>query len=76
MRTVTVSISDLEYRKFGLKGDKIAFSEFIDVIRRELARQSLEHALDLAEKHGLSKMTMDEIDDEVRAVRANAKNSY
>jgi hypothetical protein len=30
--------------------------------------------LELAEKYGISKMTMDEITNEVKAVRKNAKN--
>jgi hypothetical protein len=36
-------------------------------------RQNLNKCLELAEKHGLSSMTMEEINEEVKAVR-NAKN--
>ena len=74
MRNVTISMSDLEYKNFGLKGDKMAISEFIDLIRRELARQSLNHAVELAEKHGLSDLTMEDIEAEINAVRKNAEN--
>jgi hypothetical protein len=35
----------------------------------------LNKCLELAEKYGLSKMTMDEISEEVKAVRRNAKSS-
>ncbi len=75
MRTLNISISDLEYNKFGLKGDKLSFSEFVDIVSNELSRQTLNDCVELAEKYGLSKMTMDEIIEEVKAVRnANARN--
>lgn len=61
MRTINVSISDLEYNKFGLKSDKLSFSEFVDIISRELSKQTLDECVELAEKYGLSKMSMDEI---------------
>ncbi len=74
MRTLNISISDFEYRKFGIKNDNLSFSEFIDLVSKELTRQNLNKCIELAEKHGLSKMTMDEISKEVKAVRKNAKN--
>lgn len=37
--------------------------------------QNLNKCLELADKYGLSKMTMDEITNEVKAVRNNAKNN-
>ena len=74
MKTLTISISDIEYSKFGLKSDKLAFSDFIDLVSKELTRQNLDKCLELADKYGLSKLTMDEITEEVRTVRRNAKN--
>jgi predicted CopG family antitoxin len=75
MRTINISISDLEYNKFGLKGDKLSFSEFVDIVSNELAKQTLNECVELAEKFGLSKMTMEEISEEVKAVRnAKARN--
>ena len=74
MRTLNVSISDIEYNKFGLKADKLTFSDFIDIVSKELTRQNLDKCLKLADKYGLSKMSMDEITSEVKAVRQNAKN--
>ena len=41
---------------------------------KELTRQNLNKCLELAEKYGLSKMSMDEITNEIKAVRQNAKN--
>lgn len=74
MRTLNISISDLELDKFGIKKDKITFSEFVDLVSKELTRQTLNKCIELAEKYGLSSMTMDEITKEVKAVRKNAKN--
>lgn len=74
MRTLNISISDIEYNKFGLKKDNLAFSDFIDLISKELTRQNLNKCIELADKYGISKMTMDEITNEVKAVRKNAKN--
>jgi hypothetical protein len=74
MRTLNVSISDIEYSKFGLKGDKLTFSDFIELVSKELTRQNLDKTLELADKYGISKMTMDEISEEVKATRKNAKD--
>jgi hypothetical protein len=74
MRTLNISISDIEYNKFGLKEEKLTFTDFIDLVSKELTRQNLSKCVELAEKNSLSKMTMEEITDEVIAVRKNAKN--
>ena len=74
MRTLNVSISEVEYNKFGLKNDNLTFTDFIDIVSKELTRQNLNKCIELADKYGLSKMTMEEITDEVKAVRRNAKN--
>ena len=73
MRTLNVSISDIEYNKFGLKDEKLTFTDFINIVSAELTRQNLKKSLELAEKYGISEMTMDEITEEVNAVRKNAK---
>ncbi len=73
MRTLNISISDLEYNKFGLKDDKLSFSEFVDIVSNELSKQTLKDCVALAENYGLFAMTMDEITEEVKAVRRNAK---
>ncbi|MCO5236613.1 MAG: hypothetical protein M9933_10125 [Chitinophagaceae bacterium] len=76
MRTINIDISDLEFQKFGLKADRLSFSDFVDIISRELSRQNLAKTVELAERYGLSNMTMDEISNEVKVVRNNnAANS-
>ena len=74
MRTLNVSISDLEYNKFGLNQDQISFTDFIELVSKELMRQNLNKCIELASKYGLSKMTMEEISNEVKAVRKDAKS--
>lgn len=75
MRTLNISISDIEYNKFGLQNDQLSFSDFVELISNELSRQNLDKCVELAEKYGLSELTMDEISREVKAVRRNAKNN-
>ncbi len=76
MKTLNISISDVEYNKFGIKKTIISFSDLVDLISREITRQSLNRCIELAEKNGLSKMTMEEITKEVKAARKNAKNRH
>lgn len=74
MRTLNVSISDVEFNKFGLKKDKLSFSDFVELVSKELTKQTLDKGIALSEKYGLSKMSMEEISKEVNAVRKNAKS--
>ena len=74
MRTLNISISDGEYSKFGIKGENLNFSDFIELVSKELTRQNLNKCIELADKYGLSTLTMDEITKEVKAVRSNANN--
>lgn len=69
MRTLNISISDIEYNKFGIKHENLNFTDFIELVSKELTRQNLNKCLELAEKYGLSKMTMSDITNEVKLVR-------
>ncbi len=75
MKTLNILISDLEYNQFGISKDKLSFTEFIDIINNELTKQALNKCVQLAEKYKLSKMSMDEITNEVKSVR-RAKNNH
>lgn len=75
MKTINLFLSDAEYEKFGLKSDSISFSVFLELVQKELTRQRLIESVQMAEKYGLSEMSMDEITEEVKAVRKNAKNN-
>jgi hypothetical protein len=75
MKTINISISELEYDRFGINKERLSFSEFLDIINREISKQTLDKCNKLSEKYGLSRMTMDEITDEVKSVR-NAKSHH
>jgi hypothetical protein len=72
MKTLNVAISDLEYDKFGIKSEKLAFSDFIEIVSKELMRRNLDECTELADNYGLSSMSMEGITSEVNAVRNNA----
>ena len=74
MRTLNIAISDLEYGKFGFSDEHLNFTDFIDIIGKELMRQNLNRCVEAAEKYGLSSMSMEDITKEVKAVRNNAKS--
>ena len=74
MKSVNIQISDFEFNQLGLNKNTLSFSELIEIIGKKITKQTLEKSVKLAEKYGLSKMTMDEIDDEIKAHR-NAKNN-
>ena len=74
MRTINISISDIEFSKFGIKSENLNFTELIELVTKELTRQNLNKSLELTEKYGISKMTMEDITNEVKAVRSNAKS--
>jgi len=73
MRTLNILISDIELDKFGIKKDTISFSEFVDLVSKELTRQTLNRCIELVEKYGLDKMTLAQIKKGVKAIRKNAK---
>jgi hypothetical protein len=75
MRILNVSISDMEFNNLGIKNENITFTEFTELVKREVMRNNLNNCLALAEKYGLSSMTMNEINEEIKLVR-NAKNRH
>ncbi len=75
MKTISVSISDLEYNQLGIENDKLSFTEFVDIVSKEITKQTLNKCVQLAERYNLSRMSMEEINDEVKAVR-NAKGNH
>jgi len=76
MKTLNVSISEKEFERLGLKGESLTFAELFNLVSKELIRQNLEKSVELAQKHGLSDMTMDEITAEVKAARTHAKSNH
>ena len=75
MRTINISISDMEYNHLGIKNENITFHEFTELVKREVLRNNLNNCLALAEKYGLSSMKMNEINEEIKSV-IKAKNRH
>ena len=75
MKTLNITISDLEYNQLGIRSDKLSFSEFVDIVNKEVTKQALTKCVQLAERYNLSKLSMDEITEEVKSVR-NAKGNH
>jgi len=69
MKTINVRISDTEYKTFGFKKSILFFSELVNLVEQQVARQALRYSVELAEANGLSSMTMDDINSEIRALR-------
>jgi hypothetical protein len=74
MKSVNIQLSDFEFNQLGLNKRTLSFSELIEIIGKKITKQTLEKSIKLANKYGLSKMTMEEIDAEIKAYR-NAKNN-
>ena len=75
MRSVNIQLSDFEFNQLGLNKSTLSFSELVDIIGKKITKQTLEKSIVLANKYGLSKMTMDEIDAEIKAHRDAQNNS-
>jgi hypothetical protein len=73
MRTAQVQIlvSKRDYLKYGLNNGIINFSKLKDNILQELFQKSILKSLRIAKKSGLSEMTLDEINAEIKKVRNN-----
>ncbi len=75
MKTVSVQLSDFEFKQLGLKKSTLSFSELTEIMGKRITQQALEKSIQLAKKYGLSKMSMEEINDEIKAHR-NAKDNW
>lgn len=73
MRQVNIQVSEIDYVKYGLSDNPIDFEQLLGKVRLELAKEALRKCQELAEKAGISTMSIDEITQEVKASR-DAKN--
>ena len=69
MRTISVQMSEVEYSAYGLPKNNFYFSEIVDLIERQVARQALLRSVEMAEQNNFSSMSMNEINAEIKAVR-------
>ena len=75
MKKINVVMTDFEYQQYGINKDQLSFDELVDIVNKELSKQTLNRCIQLAEKYNLSSMTMDEINEEVKAIRREKNNS-
>lgn len=73
MKTLNINISDNEFESYGFQSTNLNFSDLLNLIKKELFLKKLDESISLAELNGLSELTLDEINEEIREVR-NAKN--
>lgn len=69
MKKLQVSIAEEEFVKYGLKSHDIDFGELVKQIKLNTAREALLKSQASARNAGLDKMTHDEIEAEIQAVR-------
>jgi hypothetical protein len=69
MQTLQIKISNTDFKKYNLESREIKFTDLVDLISKEYARKALLECNEIAEQEGLSKMTFDEINAEIKAVR-------
>ena len=73
MKMLNIAISDVEYAKFGITNNVLSFSDFVDMVSKELMRKNIETAVRSAEACGLSSLSMEDITTEVKAVRSQCR---
>ena len=76
MRTVTVRMPDEDFKRLGISSDSISIYELMDILHRDATIQAMMSSYALSRKQGLPELTMEEIDEEVKAVRADAKRDH
>lgn len=75
MQTIQIKISDTDFQKYNFGNKEIKFTDLVDLISQEYARKALLECNEIAEQIGFSKMTMDEINAEIKSVRDAKTNS-
>jgi len=75
MKTLSVAISDVEYTKFSITNNVLSFSDFVDMVSKEMIRENMKAAIAQSDICGISSMSTEDITSEVQAVRRNAKNN-
>ncbi len=75
MKLLSVPIDEFEYAKLGLTTDTISFRDLKEMLSINYAKDALLQCNDIAERTGLSQLTLDDINAEINAVR-NAKDSH
>jgi len=76
MKTVTVLIEEKDFFDYSFNNDTILFDELKKIMTKKIIKQAILKCQQIAQKTGLSNLTMDEINSEIKAVRNNVNNRY
>ncbi|MEO8209962.1 MAG: hypothetical protein ABI840_05345 [bacterium] len=74
MKTLSVKIKENDYLKYDFQKNEILFSDLINKIRIELSKDFLKKSQKGAAESGLSKMSLKEINSEIKAYRHAKSN--
>ena len=76
MRTLNVSISDIEFNKFGLKQEQLTFTDILDLVSQELMRQQLNQCFGLSENKQILNMLSNAIKPKTAEANKKAKKKH
>ncbi len=76
MRSVILNMPDKDFERLGISSDSISIHELMDILHRDATIHAMMRSYALSRKQGLPELTMEEIDEEVKAVRADAKRDH
>ncbi|GBU23984.1 hypothetical protein R83H12_00604 [Fibrobacteria bacterium R8-3-H12] len=75
MKTLQIAVPDVEYARLGIQVDVLDFSELEKLMEKNRLCKMQDSCVSLAEKYGLSTMTMDEISTEIKEYRAEKRTT-
>ncbi len=71
---VTVSFSEQEFEKLGIQNDSIDFKDLYELISIENSRLAVLRCHEIAKEFNFSDTSIDEINEEIKLIRENAKD--
>ena len=69
MRMISVAISDQDFAQLNIPSESVTYEELVKKIKKQLALVALQRAQQTAEQVGLSSMTLEEINSEIKSAR-------
>jgi hypothetical protein len=73
MKNLTITISNAEFEKLGIKKENLTFSAFVELIKNEISKQPLNILNEPAGKYAVSKVCVENKDTRQRKNRIKSK---
>lgn len=73
MKILNVNITETDWKKYNFQNELINFETLVEKLKTEFALQALRSCQLIAEKVGLSQLSMEDIDAEINEVRSIGK---